>query len=295
MSRDPTLPHRRPPPTNPLSIILLLLILATFWSVTRLQTLPGSVQITRGGLSVAAAFVSRAISPALRYESTVPSSTAPLLVKALTAAQTTVIFGAAAISLATVGGIAFGFFASTAWWPQDVGDTRSRRAHVGRVLRPAAYLTTRVLIAVLRSTHELLWAVLLLAAFGLGHLTAVLAIAIPYAGVLAKVFSEMIDETPRDAAVALREAGGSSLQVFLFGLLPRVLPEMTAYVFYRFECALRSSAVLGFFGFPTLGYFIAASFENLLYGEVWTYLYMLFALVVVMDWWSGALRRRIVA
>jgi ABC-type phosphate/phosphonate transport system permease subunit len=44
-----------------------------------------------------------------------------------------------------------------------------------------------------------------------------------------------------------------------------------------------------------LGYFIAASFENLYYGEVWTYLYTLFFLVAVVDWWSGALRRRLVA
>jgi len=148
---------------------------------------------------------------------------------------------------------------------------------------------------VLRSIHELLWAVLLLAAFGLGHLVAVMAIAIPYSGILAKVFSEMVDEAPRAAATALRDAGASPLQVFLFGLLPRALPDITAYTFYRFECALRSSAILGFFGFPTLGYYIAASFENLLYGEVWTYLYVLFGLITVMDWWSGALRRRFVA
>ena len=66
---------------------------------------------------------------------------------------------------------------------------------------------------------------------------------------------------------------------------------MTAYTFYRFECALRSSAVLGFFGFPTLGFYLAASFENLYYGEVWTYLYTLFVLIVVVEWWSGIIRR----
>jgi phosphonate transport system permease protein len=70
---------------------------------------------------------------------------------------------------------------------------------------------------------------------------------------------------------------------------------MLSYTFYRFECALRSSAVLGFFGFPTLGYYIAASFENLFFQEVWTYLYVLFALVVAMDWWSGRLRRELVS
>jgi phosphonate transport system permease protein len=68
---------------------------------------------------------------------------------------------------------------------------------------------------------------------------------------------------------------------------------MTAYTFYRFECALRSSAVLGFFGYPTLGYYVAASAENLYYGEVWTYLYALFALIVVVEWWSGSIRRKI--
>jgi phosphonate transport system permease protein len=93
----------------------------------------------------------------------------------------------------------------------------------------------------------------------------------------------------------MRDAGASPLQVFFVALVPRALPDMLAYAFYRFECALRSSAVLGFFGFPTLGYYIAASFENLVYGEVWTYLYALFILVATADWWSGALRRRFVA
>jgi phosphonate transport system permease protein len=76
------------------------------------------------------------------------------------------------------------------------------------------------------------------------------------------------------------------------GLLPRALPDMTAYAFYRFECAIRSSAILGFFGFPTLGYYLSASFENLYYREVWTYLYALFALVLVIEMTSARLRKR---
>ena len=82
------------------------------------------------------------------------------------------------------------------------------------------------------------------------------------------------------------------MQVFFFGLLPSAMPQLTAYTFYRFECALRSSAVLGFFGFPTLGFFIAASFENLYLGEVWTYLYTLIILVTAADIWSAAMRKR---
>jgi phosphonate transport system permease protein len=197
------------------------------------------------------------------------------------------------MSLALISGLILGFLASTAWWVGDpAGGQGSTQIFLRRSVAPIIYGSTRVLITLMRSIHELLWAVLLLAAFGLSHLSAAVAIAIPFSGTLAKIFAEMIDEAPRDVAEAYRGSGASSSQVYLLGLLPRALPDMIAYAFYRFECALRSSAILGFFGYPTLGFFIAASFENLHYGEVWTYLYTLFFLVTVMDWWSGALRKR---
>lgn len=277
------------------SLVLLLILLAAAWAVWILQRQPGSAAFSEGGFAIAQRFASRAFTPALAYETDVPPGTQPLLWKALSAAEATVRFAAAALSLALVGGSVLGFFASSAWWAGDPVQPASRLTRARRYVGPIIYGVTRIIISVLRSIHELLWAVLLLAAFGLNHLTAVLAIAIPYAGILAKVFSEMVDEVPRGAATAMREAGASSLHVFFFGLLPRALPDMSAYAFYRFECAIRSSAVLGFFGFPTLGYYIAASFENLLFGEVWTYLYVLFGLVALMDWWSGAVRRRFVA
>ena len=285
------------PPSRPTgrAIVFCLLVIAGSWAFARVAATAGSITVTHGGLQVAAAFLTRAVAPALAYETDVPEGTAPLLVKAAKAAQTTVSFAAAAMTLALTAGLLLTFFASSVWWRDDDAAGARRFGSGRRVIAPVLYGATRSVIAITRSIHELLWAVLLLAAFGLSHLTAVMAIAIPYAGILAKVFSEMIDEAPRDAAAAMRDAGASPLQVFFVGLVPRALPDMMAYAFYRFECALRSSAVLGFFGFPTLGYYIAASFENLVYGEVWTYLYALFALVAAADWWSGALRRRFVA
>jgi phosphonate transport system permease protein len=152
----------------------------------------------------------------------------------------------------------------------------------------------RCLVVFLRSIHELIWAVLFLCAFGLNNATAILAIAIPYSGVFAKVFSEMIDEAPRDSAIALRTAGASGPAVFLVGLLPRALADMLAYACYRFECAVRSCAVMGFFGISTLGYHLRPAFQEQHYHEVWTYLYALVLLIVAIDIWSGQLRRRLV-
>jgi phosphonate transport system permease protein len=192
-------------------------------------------------------------------------------------------FAAAAMSIAVVAGMLLGILASDSWW-------RGR----GRRRRLLLHPPIRVTIALMRSVHELLWAVLFLGALGLGQGTAIAALAIPYTGILAKIFSEILDEAPTDAADAAMAAGAGRLQAFAFAILPRALPDLAAYTLHRFECALRSSAILGFFGFPTLGLFIKLSFESTLYGEVWTYLYALLALVALVDWWSGALRRRLV-
>jgi ABC-type phosphate/phosphonate transport system permease subunit len=153
---------------------------------------------------------------------------------------------------------------------------------------------SRTVIAAMRSVHELLWAVLFLAALGLTPSSAIIAIAIPYAGTLAKVFSELIDEAPMDGARGLQASGASPLQRLVFGTLPSALPDLCAYALYRYECALRSSAVLGFFGFPTLGYALASSMDSAHFHEVWTYLYALFVLVWAADRWSWAVRRRMV-
>lgn len=277
-------------------VVVVSIVLAGLWAAWVLRLDPRQLVPGEGGLQIARELFSRALSPALDYESSfVPEGTPPLWWKAVLACRTTVVFAAAAMSLAIPAGLLLSFLGSTAWW---VDETASGESALGRfwarTARPALYGTTRAVTTFLRSIHELLWAVLFLAAFGRSQLTAVLAIAIPYTGTLAKVFSELIDEAPRDAAAALRASGASPAQVFAGALFPRALPDMLAYACYRFECALRSSAILGFFGFPTLGYYLAASFENLHYGEVWTYLYALFLLVAVVDVWSGALRRRFV-
>jgi phosphonate transport system permease protein len=240
-----------------------------------------------GGLALAGRFLGAALTPDLSSET---------LSLALEAAGTTVVFAAAAMTLALVLGVSLGFLASTAWW---AGDPAGGEGRVSRLLRrtvlPTVYGVTRVLIAFLRSIHELLWAVLFAAAIGLHDLAAVVAIAVPYGGTLAKVFSEMADEAPRDTAEALRGAGASPLQVYVLGILPRALPDLTAYAFYRFECAIRSSAILGFFGYLTLGYHLEPAFQEGHYASTWTYLYAILLLVVIADAWSAALRQKAVA
>jgi len=258
---------------------LLGAALAGGWAVVALDLDLGDLAPGPGGWSVVADFVGAAVHPALVDQG---GQGVALLPRALELAWATVVVAAAGLSLALPVGFVLGLASST-----RLGGEVTRLG-AGRVA------AARALAAGMRSVHELLWAILFLAALGRSNSAALIAIAVPSAGVLAKVFGELLDEAPLAAGDALRGMGATGLQAFLAGVLPRALPDMCAYALYRFECALRSAAVLGFFGFPTLGYAIASSAENLYWAEVWTWLWTLFALVMGVDLWSRAVRRRLV-
>lgn len=283
---DPGGSRALPPRPFPLSVrggLSVALLLAGLLAFAGLGLTPAGLLPSEGGARIAADFFSSALRPALSYEDAPPEGARALGWTVALAAYRTLVFAAAAMTLSLLLGLVLGFLSADTWWHNRPRWTRGLQWAV------------RIFTALLRSVHELLWAVLFLAAFGLNTGAAVVAIALPFGGTLAKVFSEMLDEAPHRGAEAIVELGGTSLQHFLFGLLPSAAPDMAAYAFYRFECAVRSAAILGFFGYETLGYFLRLSFENLHFREVWTYLYAIVALVLLLEAWSGRLRRRFVA
>ena len=190
------------------------------------------------------------------------------------------------MSVAIPCGALLALLASTAWWP----DIR-RHKMLGWVLRPLC-LSSRMIMAFSRSIHELIWGLLFITAMGLSTDAAIIAVAIPYSGILAKIYSEMFEEHSREAQRALQAIGAGSIVAFLAGLLPRALPDLITYTFYRLECAVRTAAVFGFVGIETIGHRIKLASDEFHYREIWTYLYVLFAMIMVIEWWSRALRKR---
>jgi phosphonate transport system permease protein len=262
---------------------VLVVLVACCWAVWQLDL--SLAELFPGGrLTVFQRFFAAAFTPDLSAE---------VLAATASATWQTLVFAVAAMVLALALGVVLGFLGSTAWWSGEAVDSgRGTVRLLRRTAFPALYLIARLITALLRSIHELFWALLLLVSMGATNpLSGVIAIAIPYGCTLAKVFAEMVDEAPQDAAMALRLAGASPMQVYCFGLLPSAALDMTAYAFYRFECTLRSAAILGFFGFGTLGLFIQQSFSEVEYAQTWTFLYALLAMVIAADWWSGAFRR----
>ena len=153
--------------------------------------------------------------------------------------------------------------------------------------------SARLALAVFRSIHELVWAWLFVAALGLSPMAGVLALGLPYGGILGRIYAELLQDVPESPLRALRSAGASEWRVFWFGRLPMALPDMLSYTFYRLECGIRSAAILSFVGLGGLGHNIQISLQDIDYSRMWTFVYFLIALVVAVDIWSSLVRRRV--
>ena len=163
----------------------------------------------------------------------------------------------------------------------------------GRMSAPAAVLRQllRWLLIALRSIPELVWALVFVRVVGLGPTAGVLAIALTYGGMLGKVYGDILESGDAQASVNLLRNGSGRLQAFFYGLLPQNAAEQSSYTVYRWECAIRSSVVLGFVGAGGLGQELDSSMKMFAGGEVATMLLVFVALVALADRVSGFLRR----
>ena len=157
----------------------------------------------------------------------------------------------------------------------------------GTALRQAA----RLLLNVLRSVPELVWAALMVLAVGLGPFAGVLALALHTTGVLGRLYAETLENAPPDPEHALTDAGSGALQGFVYGSLPLIVPQCVAYALYRWEMNIRMAAVLGFVGAGGLGqmlYFHLSIFQQ---AQAATVLLAMLLLVFVVDILSSRFRR----
>ena len=163
----------------------------------------------------------------------------------------------------------------------------------GRMARAPFWLRQAVRwgLVVLRSVPELVWALVFVRVVGLGPTAGVLAIALTYGGMLGKVYAEILESGDPHATETLLRNGASRGQALLYGLLPQNAAELTSYTVYRWECAIRSSVVLGFVGAGGLGQQMDNSMKMFNGGEVLTMLAVFMALVALADRVSAGLRR----
>ena len=157
------------------------------------------------------------------------------------------------------------------------------------VLRQA----TRWVAIVLRSVPELVWALIFVRVVGLGPTSGVIAIGIAYGGMLGKVYAEILESGDPSTTQALLRNGAGRLQAFLFGTLPQCSTELVSYTVYRWECAIRSSVVLGFVGAGGLGQQLDNASKMFAGAEASSILLIFMLLVGLADRLSAWLRKEL--
>ncbi len=205
----------------------------------------------------------------------------------LPAAWRTVAIATCGLACAWVIGLPAALLLTPVLSVSALGQPGHRGTLPARLLRAVV----RWLMVFLRSVPEMVWALLLVRVVGLGPAAGVLAIAITYSGMLAKVYAEIFESAPQAPAVTLLQLGSGRVQAFMFGLLPHCAEELISYTVYRWECAVRSSAVLGLVGAGGLGQMLEGSMKMFAGDEVATLLLVFVALVAVADLLSAWLRR----
>lgn len=158
-------------------------------------------------------------------------------------------------------------------------------------LGPKVKVITRFLLNFLRSVPELVWAVLMVLAVGLGPFAGTLALALHTTGVLGRLFSETLENNPPQAAQALRLAGASNTQAFLYGALPGIYSQLLSYSLYRWEMNIRMATILGFVGAGGLGQILYYELSLLHEQQASTVIIAMLLLVVGVDMISNKLRR----
>ncbi|MEO8890084.1 MAG: ABC transporter permease subunit [Coleofasciculaceae cyanobacterium] len=253
----------------------LIFLAALLWSLQTAGIFNGNL-INQGGWSLVQRFIVASIHPDFSPE---------ILKITLEATFKTLAYAVCGTFFSLIIGLVGGILCSEVWW-QAVSPTKANH-------RFTPWLVVRAVLAIPRAIHELIWGLFFVNILGLDPLVAILAIAIPFGTITAKVFSEIFDETPRQPLNALLNSGVSPLTAFTYTLIPQAFLNLLSYSFYRFECSIRAAAVLGIIGAGGLGYQMLLSLQSLRYEEMWTFLIALVLLSGFTDFWSALLRQRL--
>ena len=156
------------------------------------------------------------------------------------------------------------------------------------------YLLDKGIMSLIRTVPDLFWALLFVAAVGIGPFAGALALVFFSLGIMGKLLSETVDAVDPRPLEAARATGSSHFPGVRAAVLPQVLPNYVAYALYIFEINIRASVVIGLAGAGGIGRVLEAQRTFFRFDRVLAIIILIFVLVFVIEQVSVALRRRLV-
>lgn len=143
----------------------------------------------------------------------------------------------------------------------------------------------------LRAINEMVFALFFMVAVGLGPFAGTLALFVHTAGILGKLFSEVVEAVDPRPVEGIRATGANHLEEIVYGIIPQVLPLWISYALYRFESNVRSATVVGIVGAGGIGYYLNEAIRTFQYGQTAGIMLVIILTVVVIDMVSAQIRK----
>jgi phosphonate transport system permease protein len=159
---------------------------------------------------------------------------------------------------------------------------------------PKLALPVRWLVNACRGIDTVVFAILFVAAVGLGPFAGVLGMIVHSLGVIAKLNAEAIETLPRAPLEAATLSGANPVKVVTYAMLPSVLPNLASVSLYVWEANVRTSTILGIVGAGGIGIEIKAAIDLLDFQKLLTLSVIVLAMVTIIDHISAMARRRLV-
>jgi len=141
----------------------------------------------------------------------------------------------------------------------------------------------RLVIAICRSFHPVIVAILFVKAVGFGALAGILALIVASIGFIGKLFAEAIEEISLKQVEAVRASGAPFANVITFGVLPQVLARFIGFCTYQLDSNLRNSTMVGIVGAGGIGGTLFAAFQRFDYDFVCAILIAIIAVIMVAE------------
>lgn len=159
---------------------------------------------------------------------------------------------------------------------------------------PVLYTITRRTLEVIRTLPDLILALILVAAFGVGPLPGVIALTVATIGSLGKLFAEANENIDMAQVEAVKATGAGWLSQMRYGALPQVLANHASYALLRFEGNVGAAAALGVVGAGGIGVELSRAITYTQF-DTWLALFlMIIGLIMLIDWLSEQIRHRII-
>jgi phosphonate transport system permease protein len=152
----------------------------------------------------------------------------------------------------------------------------------------------RRMLELIRTLPDLIVALILVAAFGVGPLAGVITLALSTFGSLGKLFAEVNEEVDRRPLEALDASGAGLARKIRYGVLPQVLPNYASYALLRLEGNVAGAAALGIVGAGGIGVELQRAITYTEFDTYLAILLMIVAMIFLIDIASEQIRHRLI-